>query len=295
VEIPAAKILDRDLSLSISKEMRAIGAPLLREVIDEGIRVFERCSVTARGADENAGLLFPYLHLFELLDSLEVALDGAAAGAVLLRASFEALLTVEWVASEPSLRYGAAYVVVDLHRRIRGWERFVQGHDRQKTLKATFEKDRFGQHITLPVEQDAEKRIVGLRSLLAKPHLQEAEAEYQRLKNPPFYALWGGPRNLEQLALRLNRGGQYEFLYRLWSATAHSEDLQRQLGSRDGSAAVRPFRNGESLKEGYNFGVGFGLEAMRCLLRHYRPTELDAWFSPWYNRSISERYLALSR
>jgi hypothetical protein len=114
-----------------------------------------------------------------------------------------------------------------------------------KTLKATFEKDRFGQHITLPVEQDAEKRIVGLRSLLAKPHLQEAEAEYQRLKNPPFYALWGGPRNLEQLALRLNRGGQYEFLYRLWSATAHSEDLQRQLGSRDGSAAVmRGFRRG---------------------------------------------------
>jgi hypothetical protein len=294
VEIPAAKILDRDLSLSISKETRAIGAPLLREVIDEGVRVFERCSVTARGSDENAGLLFPYLQLFELLDSLEVALDSAATGSVLLRASFEALLTVEWVASDPSLRYGAAYVVVDLHRRIKGWERFQHGHDRHKTLKATFEKDELGQHITLPIEQDAEKRIAALRSLLAKPHLQDAEAEYQKLKNPAFYALWGGPRTLEQLALRLGRGGQYEFLYRLWSATAHTEDLQRQLGSREGSAAVRPFRSGESLKDEYHFGVFFGLQAMRCLLKHYRPSELDTWFAPWYKRSIRERYLALS-
>ena len=73
-DIPARRLLDRYLSLEITKDVRGVAGPALREVIDECVRAFERCSSSARGTDENIGLLFPFLHLAELLDATEIAL-----------------------------------------------------------------------------------------------------------------------------------------------------------------------------------------------------------------------------
>src|SRR5688572_29426969 len=118
-------LLDRDVALVASVEIRSVGRPVLREVIDHGIGAFRRCSSTATGHDTPLGILFPFLHVIEMLDGTEALLDSAAgiAARVTLRSAFEALLTCEYVAKEDSERRGAAYAVTEIHARLDNLER----------------------------------------------------------------------------------------------------------------------------------------------------------------------------
>lgn len=301
--IPSSRILDRELSLASTKELRDVGRPALRELVDESIRVFERCSATATGNDEHIGLLFPYLHLAETLDAVEICLDGASTlGAnIILRPSFEAWLSVEWVARDKDLRYGAAYVVADIHRRIDEYQRYSAGHPKQKQLTAAMKSDEMGKHIQLPTSDDAVEKISGLEELLNAPHLRKAAAEYDRTRSknakkrtPPFYGLWDGPQSLSQLASKLGRAGFYEILYRSWSRSTHAVDVVRQLGHKDGAPAVRAFRSGDGLTQGYVFALSFGLSAMRTVLGFYRPGELTGSYADWYKNRISQPLKSLT-
>lgn len=300
MQIESTKILDREMSLAISKNVRDVASPVLREVINEGIRVFERCSRSARGHDENLGLLSPFLHLIEMLDGAEVALSAASttSAKLSLRAAFEALLAVEWICQDQSLRYGAAYVVVEIHRRIASIARFARKHPRRKDFIEIMKSDSVGQTVKVPELKDAAERIQGLQKLLSKPHLKEAADEYERVKakirNPAFYALWSGPQKIDQLAHKLSKGGLYQMLYRVWSRTVHAEDMERQLGYAEGGAVIQVFRSGDDLEECYSFAIAFGLSGIRSLLGFYRPGELDGTFARWYSEHVRDVYMRLN-
>lgn len=288
-KIATDRILNRDLSRAAVKDYRERAAPVLASVVDEGIAVFERCSSSANGYDENLGVLFPALHVFEMLDGVDILLREAAVvpSRPLLRSAFETKLSVEYVTQQDTKRRGAAYVVVDIHRRIRAYRRYDGTSVASKELMAEFRKDKVGSSIQLPTEPEAEKKVQALTKLFAKAHLKEAAEEHERLtgigrKNPPFYSFWGGPTDVQQLARRLGRGAQYEILYRTWSLTAHGTDLGRQLTQEDGVAAIRVFRDPEDIATTYSLAISFGLETMRALLTYYRPDELEGSFARWY-------------
>jgi len=290
-------ILNRDLSAAASHEIRDVGRPLLQTIVDEGIRIFERCNATARGHDEHAGLLFPYLRTIQLLDGVEVALDGSSgtAAAVLLRSAFEGLMAVEWVARDTSLRYGAAYVVAHANRRILDLSRFQRGHHAHAELSAAIAADEYGRRVRLPEEPDIQRRIQSLEMLLKKPWLTEAQAEYTRLRatrrgQVPFFSLWNGPTSLEQVARALGFAGHYALYYRAWARAAHVEDAVELLGTADGQRAIRVFRATDDIQQGYGMGAYFGLRAMRTLLGVYRQEELDSGFRIWFARDVQERY-----
>lgn len=295
------RILDRELSRAATTEVRQVGAPLLREVVDYGIAAFQRCSATATGLDTPLGVLFPFLHFVEMLDATEVLLDVAAVapGHVTLRSAFEAELQFEYVASAETERRGAAYVVAEVHRRIDLVDRFDPETAKGKNVAATMANDRIGAGITIPIFPDLEEKRTRLQSILKKPHLAEAAQEYERTRtatgrHPPFYHLWGGPANIEQLARVVGRSGQYEVLYRQWSRTAHAADLSRQLSALDGEPALARFRNGVGLDTAYTLAISLGLGAIRLLLRTYRPQELVPTFRNWYLERIGPGFTRLS-
>ena len=297
-EVRTERLLDREVSAAATREIRRVGAAVLRELVDEGLRVFERCSLTARGGDEHIGILFPFLHLIELLDGVEIALDAPSvtSGQVVMRAAFEAFLTVEWNTRAGDMKYAAAYVVADIHDRIAGLEAFVERHPRQLQRNATYQADELTRTVRIPPIPDAADQIRGFRELLSAPHLREAAEEYERTakltKNPPHYALWSGPRTVEQLARKLGRGGQYQLLYRSWSRTVHANDLMRQLAGRDGQAVIRPLRSGDGLTTAYTLAISYGVTALRAVLKHYRPEEISRSFVSWYRAHISQGFRA---
>ncbi|HEY0152591.1 MAG TPA: DUF5677 domain-containing protein [Longimicrobium sp.] len=290
------------MSLEITRAIRKLGAPMLREVVDEGIRLFERAASGAREQDVHLGILFPFLHLLESIDGVEVALAAASttSAELILRTTFEALLAVEWVTQDRNFRYAAARVVADIHKRIALTSRYQSGSDRRRQFEAEFSKDALGRHIHLPLEPDAAEKIAGLQSLLNQDHLRDAPVEFDRSRTvqkrtPEFYSLWGGPRNIEGHARKLDRGAQYELLYRQWSAVAHGDVSQRQLGTVEGAPAVRPFRSGGELSTCYVFAATYGLDAIRAILKIYRPEELNGSYPRWYSEKVRTPFGQLSQ
>jgi hypothetical protein len=293
MELPTTRILDRALVHAAIEDYRKHAAPALQRVVDEGIAVFERCSVTATGGDENLAVLFPALHVFEMLDGVDILLLEAAVipSRTVMRAAFEAKLIVEYVTEADSTRRGAASIVCEVHRRLRGLERWDPDSSKGRELRAEFRKDTVARSLTIPAVPDLLERRDGLRRVLRRPHFEDAAKEYYRLRalrrHPAFHAFWGGPGDTQQLARHVGRGAQYEILYRTWSSTAHGLDLSRQLTSKDGEAAVRVFRDPEELATSYTLAISFGLETMRAVLNHYRPAELqNGSFARWYRGEV---------
>ncbi len=299
--ISTGRILERNVSQAAVASYRKHAAPVLAKVIDAGIAAFERCSSSATGKDENLGILFSALHVFEMLDGIDVLLREAAVipSRPLLRAAFEAKLTVEYIAEADSVRRGAAYVVEEVHKRIHSIRRFDGVSQTAKQFQVEFRRDKFGGDIELPELRDAADRVERLVQLLEKPHLRGAALERERLRadrkgEPPFYSYWGGPSSIQQLARHLGNGGQYEILYRTWSRTTHGFDLGRQLTETDGVAAVRVFRDPEDIHNAYSLAMSFGLQTMRAILGHYRASEIESGsFARWYDREVRKAYQSL--
>ena len=53
-------LLDRDLSVAQTREIRELGRPVLQSVVDTAVGVFERSSQTAGDGDANLGILMPF-------------------------------------------------------------------------------------------------------------------------------------------------------------------------------------------------------------------------------------------
>jgi len=296
------RLLDRDLALAMSKQARDVGGPVLREVIDYGLQVFQRCSSVAEGHDTPIGVLFPFLHTLEMLDGAEILLDSCAAApaSVTLRSAFEALLSLLWTAAEDSERRGAAYVVTEIHRRITHINRYDPSTDAGRRFQEAL-REREDVGVPLPPLQlpDPEKERAELRAVLGQEHLAAAAAEYERVKAKAgrvryFFALWDGPTSWELLAKRVGMSSFYEILYRHWSATAHAEDLRRQLTHVGQEPAVRRLRAGEDLIQAYAFGINIGLDAIQALLRRYRPEEMSGPYWAWYRERVSGPYTRLA-
>ncbi len=295
------KLLDRELSRAATEAVRRIGGPVLREVVDYGIAVFVRCAATATDLDVPMGILFPFLHCLEMLDATEVLLDAAVVAPThaILRSAFEADLYCEYVAMDDSQRRGAAYVVAEVHRRLGALDRLDPATEKGKQFASGIMKDRVGAEIQVPPIPNLAQSRQSLKAVLTKPHLSDAAREYDRVtthsgRTPPFHCLWGGPSNIEQLAAKLGRSGEYELLYRHWSLTTHGLGLSRQLGVLDGEPAVARFRNGDGLTTAYSQAISFGVGAIHRLLKKYRPGELAPAFQDWYMEKIRPDFAKLS-
>jgi hypothetical protein len=296
----SGKLLERDLSLAATKQIREVAGASLREVVDEGLAVFQRCSVTARGKDEQLGILFPFLHLIELLDGAETLLDSACVVPAhpVLRSAFESLLTLEYVTEEAERR-AAAYVVAEIHRRLQNLDRHDPTSQLGREYAASLARDRHAPVVSIPGIRDISARRAGLQSLLQEPHLAEASQEYERTRKamkrrPAFYSLWDGPPNIERLAEHLGRSGHYDILYRDWSDTAHSVNLSRQLRSSGDLPAIARLRSGEGLTSAYAHAIGFGVQAINRILSHYRPQELRDFWDRWYRNRVRPGYMAVT-
>ncbi len=127
--------------------------------------------------------------------------------------------------------------------------------------------------------------------MLARPELEAAAKEEKLAKKqvrgtPPWHSFYGGPKNIAELAQRMNRGASYAILYREWSERTHSVDaVDRILTHNSDGPAVRGLRDATELNTTIEFAITFAIDAARCLIRYYRPDEKVS-FSSWLAREI---------
>ncbi len=284
-----ANFLDRETALAQTRNIRGLGAPILLALTDWGAEIFERCSGTAPNGEEDLGILMPLHHLVEMLDGIEVLLDHSCviASRTPLRSAFEASLTIRYVLEDDTRRRSLSYVVGSVREEIR---RLDEADPRSQAGK------RFREDMGLREDSDfpftpperCRSNIEGLQELLAEDRFREISEEYDNAsRRAKWYSLFGGPSNLRELSTRLGQLDDFLVLYRTWSATAHAEDLWRQVTvGKDGKAAVGVIRSPMGLPAAYHLACSIGTEAMLPVLQHYRPGEVPR-FGAWFLKSVS--------
>jgi len=287
-------VLYRELSIVDAKEMIDIASPLLQEVINFATHVFVRC-ISYSDGDENVDLA-PYAlyrHIMELTDGIEVLVSKACPSPAipLLRSSFEGLLALEYILEDSksyvhrSLSWLTSYVI----KRLNIYETLISTTDRGHEFLRAIEEDKNVRDFPLPPQDEIQDAIDNLHSLLSRNQFREIILERSKCaREPKWYSMFDGPKNLRELSRYLSRTAQYDVLYRQWSMSTHAQDFSPFI-TRDlqGEPAIRGLRETKSIKKVTVFATTFLLDATRILIEKFHPGE--PWGN-WYLREVRERY-----
>lgn len=292
---PPETLYSPESTKSQLKPFLDVANPLLKEVLSYGLTLFARYAKDTEGGDENLPILFVFLHLLEMLDSVAIQIAECAPvpAALQLRAMFEALLTLEYLTQDKSKtrQRAMAYLFkVELQRKHfylsqdpnsaegKGLQKFIAGDPYSKEWKG-------------PDPAKIAERVKKINRMLEMPELKEIAAEHKRLQKkyraPNWYSLFGGPESVARLAQHLKHGAAYWLLYKEWSERTHGGDvIDRMLTHEASGPAARSLRSVTEINSTVDFAVSFAVDASRCLIRYYAPAE-EADFSKWYVENVS--------
>lgn len=298
---PLETILYRELSQVAAKDIIEIASPLLQELVNYSTRAFARCVTSTSGKEnEDLAVLSLYLHIIEMTDGIEVlvARSCPVPAIPLVRSSFEALLSIEYILEADYVRRSLSWLADYFRKRLASYKSLDPSTTGGKPFKKTLSKDKVARNVTLPDSTEVQKAIANLQHLMARPQFQPIEAEFNKCKSkdkkrPNWHRLFGGPSNLQQLAERLERHAQYEVLYRKWSTISHAHDFSQLITrTTEGEAAIKGLRDPSQIKDVTIFAASFILNATRLVLGEFRPGE-D--ISRWYKREVRERFLLITK
>lgn len=298
--IPFEPLLNRDLRKMEAKEIIETVCPLLQEEINYATNAFQRCQESMKGMspDEPLPILVSYHHIIGMTDGIEVLLSQSCVipSIPLLRSSFEALLTMQYITKEDSKKRSFSWLVLNLHNRLKRYDLLDLSHVKGKEFKLALAKEGLDKSLNFEL-LDVTKAKNNLQSLLSNPNYSIAEEEYQRRKlkahNVNWYSFYGGPPNLRELAKYLNRESEYDFLYRYWSDIIHVGALSHFLTRTNvGSPAFKAIRYNNELKQIGQVSSIFIIDATRLMIKKYCGGE-EQGFTNWYITEIRDRFLKL--
>jgi hypothetical protein len=240
-------------------------------------------------------------HVMESLDGVSVLVAKGCSQPCqpLLRSALEAMLGLFYILETDTERRALAYQLAHAHKKLKLYDRLDPTTKAGQELRRVVEPDPCGDLFNrLPII-DYPKLIAGLQKMFAKPEFQPIEAEWQRLKaarnnrDPEWYALFGGPQNVRDLAIKVGFPAMYEFLYRYWSNEVHAGSAMEAIGKKDGDTVIRPIRHPEELQPAVTFASQLSLLLAMKLVGSYAPTKLPELRSRYIDK-IRQRSLELA-
>ena len=296
---PLKNILDRDMSREMARPLVQVASPLLKELVNYSTNALARCADSAEGEENEDGApLALYRHMIEFVDGMEVLVSHSCGTPAipLLRSCFEALLALEYMFERDYVNRSLSWLAVYVRKRVASYELLDPETANGKQFLRAATSDKVARDVTLPEATEVREAVAGLRSVLTRtqfePVLDElADHKKRGNRNVPWYGLFGGPGNLEQLARHLGRPAQYEILYRQWSRVLHAGDFSRFVTmSSDGEGGIRPLREPDAIRNIASFAATFMLDATRKMLKKFRPGE-ETSLRKWYEREVRRDYL----
>ena len=297
-------ILDREAVIELAKPVIDLASPILREAVNYATNVYARCSSSKRGDQEQAyPVLASYVHLIQMVDSIEVLIGNscAAPAELLLRSAFEGKLTIEYILEKRSRSKKRAYAWLGkyLIDNIELHERFAPNHPKSKEFEAIYNDDQLRVTGEFPFIPEISEVIDRMKENLKKSEYAEVYVEYQKrrkqIRFPEWYSLYEGPRNLRELAQHLHQGVTYEILYRSWSKMSHFVDSGHvTFPMEDGSRVIANIRNPLRIPSIAGMALSFLLETTKMMLLEYRSGE-QVSFHGWWNTEIKDKHIGLTQ
>jgi hypothetical protein len=262
---PNEDFIPRDIYDPDFQEILNQYSSVLEEVVNFASHVAKWCSEKIHGGEELAPIFLSFRHVFELIDAISVLVKHSCIEPCqhLLRSIYESVLSVRYIMEKDAERRGRAFMTCVWHQEINDLRKWNPEDSMHKQLLAKKRKDKLMKDKTFPQIPDAKSRIKILEEHLNSEEYLESENEYQRLRNVirskkkdiprrktiwqsvahwfkdiikkklkwmpikklNWYAMHGGPKNIEGLADYLESPLEYEFRYRKWSGLVHGIDI----------------------------------------------------------------------
>jgi hypothetical protein len=293
-------LLDRQEAIKHADPLINAACPLLREVVNHSAWAMQRCHAAsdALGAEnEDLAPFVLYRHIIELTDGMEVMFASSAVDAAVpvLRAQFEASLSLDFILRDDYVRRSLAWTCAYMHQRI----------DAHETLDATTATGAAYAKVWIDESKephghvyDAGPSVAALRSVLAREQFKELNAEYVKLRKKLGYAPdWFklvGIKSRKQLARAIQRETEYASMYGMWSGFSHAADASAYVrpGRHDKEMAFLAVRSPHQMAHRAFLAVGMMIRATRQMVDHFRKGEsLEAW----YLRDVQQPWMHLQR
>src|SRR6266571_3426693 len=175
-------LIDRDGSLRKGKAAIRIVAPTLSRIVDYGLYIVDRILTEQpikEMSDVRIATVFPFLHLTEMLDALQILLLGPAPIPARLQARsiFEATLIVEYILKEDTQRRASAFILCQIKELIAISEKFDKDTPAGKRFEQSIKKDSaaFGWS---PTWRDTKAEVSFMHAILERPFFERARTEF---------------------------------------------------------------------------------------------------------------------
>ena len=293
-------VLCRELKPKEYKHLLIQIAEIIEECVNFGTHILVWCSEKPKNDGSDSTIILIFRHIIESLDAITVLIKHGCADPTepLLRSIFEALIGLEYILEKDTLQRTLSYKVAHAHRQISLYKKLDPTTDQGKQFKKILSNDSTVKNMALPVV-DTNKLIANLENMLKKPQYVSVNTEWQNYKkankkNPNWFSLFSGPRNIIDLAQHVNRGGLYEFLYRIWSQSVHVTGVIRNITRDDsGSGAIICLRYPKNIQDNSSLSLSMSIAAYTEMIKYYIPDK-EKDFQRWYIKNIREWYLQLS-
>jgi hypothetical protein len=272
------------------REKHQDGYDRMADAVSESLRsylwVVDQVYETYRtsGSDTHISPALLLLEYAEPIDGVSIlARTGSAKNCVpLIRTGFELQLNIMYMLERDDtsenrcLAYELFHLIKQLKTARRADPESESGKQMRSQIKDESLTDVFD-HPTLDVAAeitDIQKVVDGTRYAVVK-------SEYERSKAKHWYAMWDGPKSIEQLAGVLKMRGRYEVMYRYWSGLAHGESAMKRLTAEE--LQMDPIRSPKGLPIAC-------LNA--CNLANEMASFLVGRFVPGLTNELKTRYLS---
>lgn len=229
---PINEILPREIDSGIAEILEGF-SQLIDEFVNFGTHILSWLIQASKGTDEQMPLIMFVRDMLEKADAISILIKHSKVepSKVILRSIFELNLYILYLNEDQFLDRSMGFLVWRAKKGIRLNRSFDKEDQDYKGLMSKFKKDTsFFAPSLLEGLPSAKPALENLNSLLQQPEYQKALSEYKRTKlkddrNPEWYRLFNGPRNIQGLASHLDMPFLYEILYRQWSGNVHSTDV----------------------------------------------------------------------
>lgn len=287
--------------ITIDRNSRQIPEILDKYSDNLNILIDKCCLTLTRYLEQNLvgdNKLIPALFLrnaIEHADGISLLISNSSIESIkpLNRVLLENMLQLEYVINGNSTERSYSFLVVNLRTELKNLMKLKEGTRENKAFKKHFEKDSLIKDDSVDDAASVDKAIKEIKNLLMQDGYKEANAEYDKLKNPHWYSLYNGPNNIKEMAERHDRIALYEIFYRSLSQNIHNTDIYKNkvdIDKNNNLMYLLQFRNPHQatmvLKDTLNFLFLTNLIFLEKML----PKEYII-FLKWYsNSSFREFY-----
>jgi hypothetical protein len=227
---PYIDILSRELENELSEKLQNISRSL-EEFVNFGTKILEWDAEQLVGEEES---VIPLLFLRNFLDKIDaisilIKYSSNESCKILLRTALETAFYLEYLLENNTKERSMMYLVWSRMEQDKFVLKFDGKSEQFKEYRAKHLKDKLVRESPEIKINNPQEKIEISRRLLNSTKYKPFTEEYYKQKKltkkvPSWYSLFGGPKNIEELANNSNLHTFYEILYREWSYATHGTD-----------------------------------------------------------------------